>query len=500
MCPVRSRQRSAAVTRRTDHVQPERPLKRMPFLRLTSRRVFFGAVVLVASAAMVGGFLSRRWWLPKASQLLTVAEQRSDDRERDPAAVADDLNQAGAHTHPGDVRATSLQLSEQAEKNVGLQLVTIEPRDFHRTITVPAMVIERPGRTELKVSAQMTGIVTRVYPIRGEAVAPGQPLFELRLTHEDLVATQIAFLQTVEQLDVVKREVSRLEEPTSSGAVPGKRLLEFQYEQQKAEALLRAQRQGLILHGLTDEQVDGIVASRRLVQDVTTVAPPPADCGSSGQHEELLQVAELAVAPGEHVSAGTRLCTLTDHCELYVEGRAFEHDAEALNRAANDGVSVSAVVEGNGSGKHEVPGLRILYVQNQVEVDSRALKFYLRLPNELVRNESTPDGHRFVGWRYKPGQRVEVLVPVERWPKRIVLPVEAVVQEGVDWFVYRQVGDRFQRRPVHVEYRDQRHAVIETDGTLFPGDVVAGKGAYQIHLALKNQAGGGVDAHAGHNH
>ena len=33
-----------------------------------------------------------------------------------------------------------------------------------------------------------------------------------------------------------------------------------------------------------------------------------------------------------------------------------------------------------------------------------------------------------------------------------------------------------------------------------PGEVIAAKGAYQIHLALKNKSGGAVDAHAGHNH
>jgi hypothetical protein len=42
--------------------------------------------------------------------------------------------------------------------------------------------------------------------------------------------------------------------------------------------------------------------------------------------------------------------------------------------------------------------------------------------------------------------------------------------------------------------------VLENDGTLSPGDVIAGSGAYQIHLALKNQGRGGVDPHAGHQH
>jgi len=32
------------------------------------------------------------------------------------------------------------------------------------------------------------------------------------------------------------------------------------------------------------------------------------------------------------------------------------------------------------------------------------------------------------------------------------------------------------------------------------GSTLAMSGAYEMHLALKNQAGGGVDPHAGHNH
>jgi membrane fusion protein, heavy metal efflux system len=53
---------------------------------------------------------------------------------------------------------------------------------------------------------------------------------------------------------------------------------------------------------------------------------------------------------------------------------------------------------------------------------------------------------------------------------------------------------------VHVEYRDRDSVVIANEGTVFPGDVVAGKGTYQIHLALKNKSGGAPDPHAGHNH
>lgn len=490
---------------RSVHVPPEPPRPAIAAGAASDRgagirrKLTLAGIAVPAVAILVLGLLTRERWLPGAVDLLRAVGPPSV--ESDPQGHSQAQDDHAADDQAGNVAATSLELSEQARKNIGLTLVTVQPREFQRTVTMPAVLVDRPGRAEIEVSAPMTGIITRIHPIRGEAVSPGEPLFDLRLTHEDLVEKQSELLRALEELDVVEREVARLADVTATGAIAGKRLLERQYEQQKLEAAIRAERQALVLHGLDQEQIRTIVEDRRLLQDLTITAPSaPADCASCGKHEEFLQVAEIAAKSGEYVTAGSPLCSLIDHCELYIEGRAFEQDADTLNEAANRGTPVTAIVEGNGSGKHEVPGLEILYVEDEVELESRALRFYLQLPNELVRNEQTSDGHRFIGWRYKPGQRVEVLVPVERWENQIVLPVEAVVQEGAEWYVYQQIGARFERKPVHVEYRDQQWAVIESDGTLFPGDVVAGRGAYKIHLALKNKAGGGPDAHAGHIH
>jgi len=472
------------------------------------RTVWWLGIMVLVLAAGAGAALSARWWLPYAQGLFASAERtarNADEQSYGDGDLAghshgDQGHGASGHALPTEGELTSVTLSDHARRNIGLEVATVELRDFARTISVPATLVDRPGRTEISVSAPMTGIVTRIYPIRGEAVSPGDPLFDLRLTHEDLVEKQSSLLRAVEELDVVKREVARLKDVTASGAIAGKRLLERQYEQQKIEAAVKAERQALLLHGLTEGQIQGIIDQRRLLQELTIAAPPMADCQSCDGHEEFLEVAGLAVELGQHVATGTPLASLTDHCQLYVEGKAFEQDADALNEAAAEGVELTALVEGNGSGTHEVPGLRILYVENEVERESRALKFYVRLTNQLVRNEKTPEGHRFIAWRYRPGQRVELLVPVERWEGSLVLPAEAVVREGPEAFVYQQVGDRFERRSVHIEHRDRQWAVVESDGTLFPGDKVAAKGASRIHLALKNRAGGGPDPHAGHHH
>jgi multidrug efflux pump subunit AcrA (membrane-fusion protein) len=449
-------------------------------------------LILVASVAAA----THRQWLP----FLQGASHSPDEQH----VHSDEASSEDAHSHEGSPQGghgddTSLKLSEQGRKNIGLTLETVALSDFERTIAIPATLVERQGQTKIVVSAPMTGIVTGIHPIRGEAVTPGAPLFDLRLTHEDLVEKQSSLLRSLEELDVVKREVARLEDVTATGAVAGKRLLEQEYEQHKIEASIRAERQALLLHGLLEEQIQKIVDERQLQHRLTISVPELHEHAATEGHEEFLQVSELAVSVGEHVQTGVPLATLADHCELYIEGRAFEHDADALNQAANEKAEVTAIVEGSG-GNQQVGGLRILHVENEVERESRALKFYILLPNELVRNELTAEGHRFIGWRFKPGQRVEVRIPVETWKGRIVLPVTAVIEEGPERYVYQEVQGRFQRRTVHVEYRDQRHAVIESDGTLFPGDQVAAGGAHQIHLAVKNQAGGGPDPHAGHHH
>ena len=417
------------------------------------------------------------------------------------------------YDHPHDEAAT-VKLSAAAQKNIGLKLATVKLGPFERTMTVPGVVVERPGWSTVEVTAPMTGVVTHIYPIQGEAVRPGQPLFEVRLTHEDLLQAQTEFLRTVEELRVIGHEVERLEKASNDGIIAGKTLLERKYEQQKQEASLRAQRQALLLHGLSKEQVHSIETTRTLLQSLTVRAPsccttdsssktkePNASAGKPIAPECLLQVQKLKAVQGKYVAAGEMLCTLMDNSALYIEGIGFEQDIGVVNRAAAAKRKVSALLGAKSSGDEElVRGLRILYLDDKVDRESRAFHFFVTLPNHLQRQDETPDGHRFVYWQFKPGQRTQIRIAVERWTDRIVLPVEAVAQEGAESYVFEANDGHFDRRSVHIEYRDQESVVIANDGALRLGATIAITNAHQMQVALKNKSGGGVDPHAGHNH
>lgn len=443
----------------------------------------------------VGGLSAVAWatsgrWLP-AKTASGHSHGASDDHDHG----AED-----SHDHSfGGGEATSIQLSSNALKNIGFAPVKIKLGDFERKITLPAMIVEQPGRNQIHVTSPLTGVVTEVLIVPGEAIEPGATMFKIRLTHEDVVTAQRDYLLNIENVDVVNREIARLQ-ALGEGVIAGKRVLEQQYEKQKLDAAILASEQALLLHGLSDEQIAEIRQSRKLLKSLTIRAPEHEHEGGRCGPDHLFHVQTISISPGEQVEAGRELCVLADHCELVVEGRAFEDDAAPLRQAVKQAWDVSATLVGGKGAKDQIDGLKLLYLADKIDPDTRAFRFYLKLPNDIILDQKSPTGHRYLEWRYKPGQRLELSVPVEKWTDRIVLPVDALVEEGAEMYVYRQNGKQFERVPVHVEYRDRNAAVIANDGTLFPGDVVAAAGAYQIHLALKNKSGGGIDPHAGHNH
>ncbi|MBI1246734.1 HlyD family efflux transporter periplasmic adaptor subunit [bacterium] len=443
-----------------------------------------------AAVLLIIGVATASTWLPHVKQLL--AQSPADNQ------AEDSHDEHAGHDHAGHSAGTSVQLSANGLKNVDFQPLTIELGDYTRRITVPAMVVERPGRTLVNISAPLTGVITKIYPVEGASVTPGSPLFEMRLTHEELVNAQSNLIRTAESLAVVNRELARLN-GLEKGVVAGKRILEQEYEKQKLDASLRAERQSLLLHGLNEKQVSDILENKTLLENIVIRAPDHREEGESCQEPHSYHIQKLPTRVGQQVQAGELLAVIADHCELFIEGRAFEDDAVRLREAASQqwGISASLLVAGKEADR--VDGLKVLYLSDHIDADSRAFRFFIALPNRIV-SDTTSGNQHFVEWRFKPGQRMELHVPVEKWKEEIVVPVEAVVEEGAEKYVYQQNGSHFDRVPVHVKFRDQTSIVIDNDGSLFPGDVIAARGAYEMHLTLKNQSGGGVDPHAGHNH
>lgn len=389
-------------------------------------------------------------------------------------------------------------VSSQAEKNINMTTVRVKLEDFQRTVTIPGRIVEQAGHSRVKVSAPMTGTIEKILTMRGEAVQLRQPLFELRLTHEEVIRLQTGLLKLLQQLDIVNREIKRLEKVTASGAIAGKTLLNAQYEAQKLQGAINAEKEGLRLLGLTEEQVNKIGANRHLIKKIMVSAPNGKDQHETCDCEFLLQVAQIDVLVGQQVEAGESLGMLTDYCLLLIEGQSLEQDAAALNHALKKKLPLSAIIDQQGE-KVKISNLHILFLDSEVNTETRALRFYAYLANQIINNTQSKEGRRFIEWKFRPGQRVEIFLPIESWTDCIVLPLEAVIQDGIESVVFVKQGEKVTRKPIIEQYRDTRVVVIANDGTLFPGDKVVVNGAYQLFLKMKNRSAS-VDPHAGHHH
>jgi multidrug efflux pump subunit AcrA (membrane-fusion protein) len=433
------------------------------------------------------------------------------------------------HDHGPAIPGKSIELTAQARSNLQLQTRRIEAGPFTNHIEVPGIITSWPGRTHISVTSPLTGVISSINVSRGELIASGKPLFTLRLTHQDLVNTQETFLAKLGELDVEQREIERLTSVAGTGAVAGKTLINREYERDKLTASLRAARQSLLLHGLSESQIEQIETTRTLIREVVVSAPiihedrslhydvldddhrpgesasaklaslqPPTDLHPEHLEAEFL-VSQLDVRLGESVVAGQQIAQLSDYSQLLIEGQAYQRDANLLRTVADSKVSLQAVLNSSDASIEIIDDLRVVYIGNEIGRDSRSLPFYVELENKIERAEVRGE-KRYVSWRYKPGERLTLRVPQSQISDAIVVPKGAIAEEGPERFVFVENGDLFERVPVHVVARDSLNVAIANDGQIWPGQSVAITAAHQLQMAIKNQSGAAIDPHAGHNH
>jgi hypothetical protein len=104
------------------------------------------------------------------------------------------------------------------------------------------------------------------------------------------------------------------------------------------------------------------------------------------------------------------------------------------------------------------------------------------------------DNQTFIVWRFRPGQRVRLQVPVEELKNVLVLPSAAIVREGPEAYVFQQNGDLFNRLPVHVLHEDRLQTVLANDGSVKAGLYLAQSAAASLNRVLKAQAASGIRA------
>ena len=467
------------------------------------------AVLLCAGG--VAGFLLRPVIMPE------VAHTGNDTEEEDTGA--------------GHGSSAIVVINEKTLDNMNLKIGKFEKRDYFQKIRVPAQVVERIPQSRRNVSAPVAGRVTKVFVAKGQAIRPGEKLFDVRITDESIANSQVGLLEVFANLEISRAKKQRLES-LGTGVVAGKQLMNAEFEIKKLVDRRAALIQELRARGMGEEQIKTFIKTRKLAKDVSIFAPAldqaktdtnispavPATPASAAigmtadgsnltkADEQYFTVEMISALEGSAVELGDPLCSLTHHGELLIKGLAFESDVDKIANANQNGWGFTAQF-GEGPEALVREGLPLFSVENHVDVKSQTFPIFIELKNEIINQTTDAKNRTYVNWRFKPGQRAHLEVPVEMWESQVVVPLAAVVREGPETFVFMKISHthtsadgtvdhEFQKVPVKVLHTDQRFAVLKKDIRLDIDERYALDQAYQLNLALKLAAGGG----GGHGH
>jgi biotin carboxyl carrier protein len=435
--------------------------------------------------AILGGLIAaaawyREWWLP----LLR------------PPAAAEPATSAGDEEPIS--QATVLELSPQARQNLKLVSRPAKLSNYWRSVIVPGEIADRPGLSDRGVTSPAVGIVTQIHSFAGDTVRPGGRLFTLRLVSEYIHNTQSELFKVTRDIELETEKRQRLAQ-IGEGAIPQVRIIEVDQQLRRLQAASESYRQDLLTRGLSLDQI-AQVAAGTFVATVDVVAPPPvaapsasgASVPSPPASDFAYEVQELRVDLGTQVQAGQLLGVLSNHGLLYIAGHAFKREASSLERAAQEQwpIHVDFAEDDAASWPALDQTFEIRHLSNTVDSTSRTFDFFVPLSNQS--RSYAKDGKTFIVWRFRPGQRVRLHVPVEELKGVIVLPAAAVVREGPEAYVFRQNGDLFDRRPVRVLHEDRLNVVIANDGSVAPGWYLAQGSAASLNRVLKAQSASGT--------
>jgi cobalt-zinc-cadmium efflux system membrane fusion protein len=400
-----------------------------------------------------------------------------------------------------------LKLSPQARRNLELVSKSARPQTYWRTIQVPGEIVDRPGRSDRGVTSPAVGVVSEAHAFPGDTVRPGDRLFTLRLFSEYLQNTQKELFSSTRETELIQEQLDRLRPLADKGGIPKTKIIELDNQLRRQEAVIGAHRQDLLTRGLNPEQIKN-VSNGQFVSTVEVVAPPlineretlvsirQASFQQDRANEEgfAFEVQELNAELGQQVQAGQLLITLANHSSLYLEGHAFKREAPYLEKAAQNDWKISVeFAEDEPEGWPELEqSFEIRYLSNTIDENSRTFDFFIPLTNQSRSYKKS--GETFVVWRFRPGQRVRLHVPVEELSDVLVLPSAAIVREGPEAYVFQQNGNLFNRIPVQVLHEDRVNIVVANDGSVTPGLYIAQGAAASLNRVLKAQAASGMRA------
>lgn len=417
------------------------------YFRIFGRgRMGRGAVLVVLAAALIGS---------------TVACGRNDPNAAQPPP-------AGAAEKAGVV-----EVPEEAQRNGGLQTVTVQSRVIPATIEVTGSV--QPDSAQVAhIRPLARGVIESLAVRLGSRVVPGQPLLaydniEMGTLTGEYLSEVAAQRQAESDLEVRQRAVERAEELIKLEAIAQQTLEGRRAEFKNAQAAVASQKARV---SKIEEQLHRFGLSD---PDLASLTPQEGASGHRTASHGVLRasqggvVTKFEVAVGELVEPERELMTISDISTVWVLADVYEKDLAKITINTDVNIRADAYPDRVFVG-------RLTYIADTIDPQSRTVKVRCVVANR--------DG------ALKLDMFVKVSVPTTDSRQTLIVPAAAIQQiEGQSVVFVRQTPLRFERRVVDVGV--SAGDVVEIKSGVRDGEVVAGAGSFYLKTALLRERIGG---------
>lgn len=306
----------------------------------------------------------------------------------------------------------------------------------------------------VQVFTPYQGRIIEAKPQLGDQVEKGEVLFTIE--SPDLIQAESTLIAAAGVLELTTRALRRARELAPQQALAQKDLEQAVSDQQTAEGALKAARDAVRIFGKTDEDMDRMIAQRKV--DRTLIVTSPI----SGRITARYAQPGLLVQPGNTPAP----YTVADLSTLWMIANVNETDSAAFHVGQHMAVSVVAFPGRSFAGT-------ISRIATGIDPNIRRL---------LVRSEIADPGHEL-----RPGMFANFTIGIGDPVESPAAPLPGVVREGDGTMTVWVTTDRrhFTQRIVNIgQQYEGYHQILNG---LKPGELIATKGA----VFLSNMLNGG---------
>jgi membrane fusion protein, heavy metal efflux system len=387
-------------------------------------RAVFLALIVIGGAALL--------WSRGFIGLADVQAQRKE------------LTASTATDQPGSGKLADAPIVDLSEKQAGtLKIGPVGLRDFVIVKTAVG-TIDFNENMLVQVFSQYPGKILNAFYNLGDEVKQGDVLFTI--DSPDLLQAESNLLATAGVLELQRRTLARVTSLLKTGGSAQKDVDQSTSDEQTAEGNFKAARNGVRIFGKTDQEVDQILAQRKV--DSTLLVPSPI----SGR------IVTRNAAPGFLTQPGTPPppFQVADLSTMWMLANVIETDVPAYKVGQEVEVRVPAY-----------PGIvfkgHVTNVGQMIDPNTR---------RQLVRSEIDDPDHLL-----RSGMYASFVIRVGDPVHSLAVPAEGVVREGDGTMTVWVTTDRrrFTKRTVTVGLQQDGWTQI-LEG-LQPGETVVTDGA-----------------------